>query len=121
MATAPPVIPRQAGFKPHRLTGQEIAHSKARRQAEIYTLKTRMAPPNSLQVWREGDKKKKIPRKSSLLKWQPNRRGPRLDHQHCSEICRRCPSHREVCFCKDKQLKVHFHVSVAVSTWFART
>ena len=55
MATAPLEIPRQAGFKPHRLIGQEIAHSKARRQAEIYTSKTRMAPPNSLQAWREGD------------------------------------------------------------------
>ena len=47
MATAPLEIPKQAGFKPHRLTGQEIVHSKARRQAEIYTSKTRMAPPNS--------------------------------------------------------------------------
>ena len=55
MATTPLEIPRQAGFKPHSLTGQEIAHSKARRQAEIYTSKTRMAPPNSLQVWKEGD------------------------------------------------------------------
>ena len=45
MATAPLEILRQASFKPHRLTGQEIAHSKARRQAEIYTSKTRMAPP----------------------------------------------------------------------------
>ena len=29
-------IPRQASFKPHRLLGQEIVQSKARRQAEIY-------------------------------------------------------------------------------------
>ena len=41
MATAPLEIPRQAGFKPHSLTGQEIAHLKARRQAEIYTSKKR--------------------------------------------------------------------------------
>ena len=31
MAAAPVKIPRQAGFKPHKLTGQEIAHSKARK------------------------------------------------------------------------------------------
>ena len=48
-------IPRQAGFKPHKLIGQEVAQSKARRQAEIYISKKRMALPNSLQVWREGD------------------------------------------------------------------
>ena len=29
MATAPHEAPRQAGFKPHRLIGQEIAPSKA--------------------------------------------------------------------------------------------
>ena len=37
MATTPLEIPRQASFKPHRLIGQEFAHSKARRQEEIYT------------------------------------------------------------------------------------
>ena len=47
--------PRQAGLKPHKLIGQEITHSKARKQAEIYTSKKRMAPRNSLQVWTEGD------------------------------------------------------------------
>ena len=35
MATAPQETPRHADFKPHRLIGQEIVHSKARRQAEI--------------------------------------------------------------------------------------
>ena len=55
VATAPLERSKQAGFKLHRLMWQEIAHSKARRRAEIYTSKERMAPPNSLQVWREGD------------------------------------------------------------------
>ena len=39
MATAPLEIPRQASLKPHRLIEQEIAHSKARRQAETYISK----------------------------------------------------------------------------------
>ena len=39
MATAPLEIPRLAGFKPHRLIGQEIAHSKARRQADNIYIK----------------------------------------------------------------------------------
>ena len=60
MATAPLEIPRQAGFKPHKLIGQEIAHSKARRQAELKISKERMAPLNSLQVWKEGDYIKKL-------------------------------------------------------------
>ena len=60
MATAPLEIPGQAGFKPHKLIGQEFAHSKARRQAEIHTSKEGMAPPNSLQVWREGDSNQKL-------------------------------------------------------------
>ena len=65
MATVPLEIPRRASFKPHRLTGQEIAHSNVRRQAEIHTSKTRM----------EGRplKSKKYPQKSSLLKWQPKK------------------------------------------------
>ena len=54
MATAPLEIPRQAGFKPHKQIRQEITHPRARRQAEIYTPKRRMAPQNSLQVWRES-------------------------------------------------------------------
>ena len=50
IATAALEIPRQASSKPHRLIGQEISHSKARRQAETYTSKKRMAPPNALHV-----------------------------------------------------------------------
>ena len=77
MATAPLKISRQAGFKPHRLTGQEIVRSKARGQAEIYTSKTRMDGTTkvitSLEGMRLKSKNRKIPRESSLLKWQPNK------------------------------------------------
>ena len=95
---------RQAGFKPHELTGQENAHSKARRQAEIYTSKTRMAPPKSLQVCREGDKNQKIAKspennlcwngsltRSTLLLWGPALDSQGLWQQFSARICAETP------------------------------
>ena len=37
MATAPQKTQRKADFKPHKLIGNEITHSKAKRQAEVHT------------------------------------------------------------------------------------
>ena len=49
--TVPREMPRETSYEPDRLTGKEITHSKARRQAEIDTSKKRMAKPSSLQGW----------------------------------------------------------------------
>ena len=74
-ATAPQETQRKARFKPNKLIGKEITHSKARRQAEVYTQdqdgNTKLIA--RLEERRFKSRNQKIlPRKSSLQKWQPN-------------------------------------------------
>ena len=65
-------IPTEAGFKPHRLIGQEIAHSNARRQAEKKRTRQRKGCTTKFTCKLGGKAIKKYP--ETLLKWQPNSR-----------------------------------------------